>query len=76
MLKVDIPSKKAVYKMVENFQSYPHFQHGGVQNWLVHSLFTCFSQGGVDNRCGISVRRERKILLEQLFLQTQILKKS
>ena len=47
-LIVRIPSKIDVDKSVENKRNFPHFPHGYVEKWDVHTLSTRFQQGDVD----------------------------
>ena len=55
MWKVRTPSKICVDNSVENLRNFPHYQHRVVKNYRVHSLYTGYSQGYVDNQYGSSV---------------------
>lgn len=48
MLKVSIPSKMPVYNSVDNLSNYPQEKYSDVEKWLIHTLYTRFTQVAVD----------------------------
>jgi len=48
MLKVNIPNKITVYKLVENFENNPQCFFKIVQTLVINILFTGFKQRGVN----------------------------
>ena len=48
MLKVTTPSKMPVHNSVDNLPNYPQEKYSDVENWVIHTLYTRFTQVTVD----------------------------